>query len=201
MSSDDHDVVWDERPDGLVVQFPAAADGGDSASDWGMLLFISLLAVAFVGFLIEETEWGIVSILLCIATGAGLAVVWGNHIWAMRHPQTPSCFEPITMTVRDGTLQIRRAGYDGQWDTSWASDEVADIRLCPTADYRGFVLGMIPVVKWFAPAKCAMVRVSVMLRSGIVEDVPIRAPEGPWIEQVEEKLRRYLGLSDVEART
>jgi hypothetical protein len=199
MAEDEAVATWTEHTDGVVVQFPAPPGGENAGCAWVLLIIAFLFAIFLPAFvvlmLMEKLQLGLVGIALLMAAELViLRLSWG-FLKEVRYSQHAPP-QPSILTICSGVLKIERAGPDGELNVSWELKEIADIRLCATADVGRILLGLLsPLIMLFNMPRGPLVRISVMLPTGAVEDTVVLAPVGRWVEDVEQRLRHYLGLA------
>lgn len=199
MTTDESAAYWDESAAKLVIHCPAAEKRERSGWDLKVVLLATCAAILFPMLLVEQQQNLVVIVLAWIAAGAVLFVAWYCYIYAARHPQPREYHEASSIAVDHGKLYIEQAGANNTIASQWDVEQVVDVRLCPTADFGRIVFGMAPVVGKLLQPRGPLVRIRVMLRTGAVEDVVIVAPDGPWICDVEERLRHFLGFDEAVA--
>jgi hypothetical protein len=173
----------EERSPGCAMAFLVAA----------ILLALPIPVVAVVSLSSDSpltpTLWVAYAVVIAITVVMVLYAIAGVRTSRLPVP----VIEPSVLKVNDDVLRIERVGKDRGTDVSWERAEIADIRLCVAAPDRVF-LG-IPAMLGHALSKSNnMIRVSVLLPSGDVDDVMIATPGQYWVGELEEKLRDYLGL-------
>jgi hypothetical protein len=197
MSTSSSSPTWEEQPRRLHIEFPLPADRGWKPAAWALLVVTSLLALPFPLFMvlsvIEGANLMTPVTLFAIAFEALILWFWRKFLRAILNP--PPRSHACTLTVEDSTLKVERAGADGDLDVSWDLVEIADIRLCKSAGQNLGGLIHAPLLVLFLMQRDHLVRISVMLPSGLVEDTIIRAGSADaWTDDVESRLRDYLGL-------
>ena len=200
MPDQEESFIWEQGPDGLTVRFPTTpAETGHMGCAVAMLVAGLLIMVP----LAAAATWGLVSdstspqnwVAAAVGSAVAVCLLWYLATGVRKARVAPPPAISSVLTVRDNTLKIERAGRDRDTDVSWDVAEIADIRLCPKPKLPVFaLLGSLPLALLFPPDD-DLVRISVMLPSGEVEDVLLRAPGKYWTITLEGKLRGYLRLS------
>jgi hypothetical protein len=200
--------TWNEQAGRLVIDFPAEVYRGSKAMDWAILVIVSLFAIPLPIFIVQmlmnAPDEQIVWLISCLCGEIAIAFLWRACLRAAYRSDIPRLSHPQSSLIVEGdVLKVERAGVVGELDVSWSIAEIADIRLCSTIDHvRWWLSFILPhLLTYMFPPRGPLVRISIMLASGAVEDTVVRAPEGGWILEIEERLRQYLELTEQSANT
>lgn len=166
--------------------------GCSTALFWLAVVLMLLLNAAVIAHGLDEPtdvgRWAVVVIGLAIA--AYLLWYLRRAIWQAKIRPEPVAVS--VLLIGPAQFRIERAGVRRDLDVSWELSQIADIALCPTNDFqpaltpKGLFMQAISM-------KEDLVRVSVELTSGEVEDVVVRASGRDWIAELEARVRAHLG--------
>jgi hypothetical protein len=98
------------------------------------------------------------------------------------------------LSICDDVLKIERGGRARDIDYIWNTCDIKDIRLCAASPDRIYT-GISSLLQQTLINSDDVIRISVMSRSGTIDDVFVVSDGKHWIDALEQKLRAHLGVS------
>jgi hypothetical protein len=199
--------VWSESDGRLRIELPAPTNQLQHQESAGCAITLLLaagvlltLTLAALGR-IAQSERANIGVWIGITILLGLAcLIFVYALGGVRRAHTtrdPSLGGPSEIFVDERELRISRTGQDRGTDVAWDLVDIADVRICPTQPDRLLTFFFIKEALTHAFfAKDELVRVSVMDVSGQIDDVILVAPGRYWPQELEDRLRSYLGLAE-----
>src|SRR6185437_2578570 len=92
---------------------------------------------------------------------------------------------PSEMRLTSTNLELDRTGIKRDLDVSWEVAEIVDFRMSATHRMSGFKMVLLTLTYLFMMKRDYLVRVSVELPTGEIEDVTFETQIGPWVADVE----------------
>jgi hypothetical protein len=167
---------WQDMPGGFVAEIPPPPRSVEiaGASMWVAVASVILGIISILVIYIRpdvRNGWLLILFLL-LAFG-----MWIQELRTLlrvaRGPQPATA-----LCIGNGSLTFRAGGIKRQYSSAWNWNDVLDVRLCPT--------------RVSPPTRKSIVRLSVEMRSGEVEDVFIDSNNITWVEPIEQAMRRHL---------